>query len=164
MLPFRRILVATDLSPESLEAFATARAVAQGAGARVVLIHVLPAEPPTPWDIPPYADFALSVVPAAEYLGRLREEISRRLEALAAEYFADVPGCEVRVGVGDPAREIVRACGEGGADLIVLATHGWTGWRKLVFGSVAERVLREAACPVLVVKCAARGTSPPPPV
>jgi nucleotide-binding universal stress UspA family protein len=42
------------------------------------------------------------------------------------------------------------------ADLIVLATHGWTGWRHLVFGSVAEKVLREAPCAVLSVRTAAR--------
>ncbi|HEX6852761.1 MAG TPA: universal stress protein [Candidatus Polarisedimenticolaceae bacterium] len=166
MLPFRTILVATDFSSESVQAFATARAIAVGTASRVVLMHVLPDEPPTPWEIPPYVDFGLSVVPAAEYLGKLRAEVSRRLETLAAEHFAGTAGCEVRVGVGDPARELVRASEGIGADLIVLATHGWAGWRKLVFGSVAERVLREAACPVLVVKCAARGVespTPPPP-
>jgi len=60
------------------------------------------------------------------------------------------------LGRGDAAAEIGRLATEEKADLIVLATHGWTGWRHLVFGSVAERVLREAPCPVLSVRSAAR--------
>jgi nucleotide-binding universal stress UspA family protein len=166
MLPFRRVLVPTDLSPESQQAFPVAREVARDASARLVLVHVLPAEPETPWEHPPYPDLGVPVVPAAEYLGRMRAEVTRRLDALAAAWFPETP-CEVQVRVGDPAHELVRAAAEEGADVIVLATHGWTGWRKLLFGSVAERVLREAACPVLVVKCTARvapASSPPPPV
>jgi nucleotide-binding universal stress UspA family protein len=53
---------------------------------------------------------------------------------------------------GDPAVEIHRIAKERGVDLIVIATHGWTGWRHLVFGSVAERVLREAPCAVLSIR------------
>ena len=60
------------------------------------------------------------------------------------------------VGRGDAAAEINRMATAEKADLIVLATHGWTGWRHLVFGSVAEKVLREAPCAVLSVRTPAR--------
>jgi nucleotide-binding universal stress UspA family protein len=53
---------------------------------------------------------------------------------------------------GDPATEIVRYAGDAGIDLIVMGTHGRTGVERLVLGSVAEKVLRDAPCSVLVVK------------
>jgi universal stress protein A len=56
------------------------------------------------------------------------------------------------IGHGDAADEIVRIGEEEKADLIVIATHGMTGWRHLIFGSVAEKVVRRAGCPVLTVR------------
>ena len=53
---------------------------------------------------------------------------------------------------GDASREIVRIAREEEADVIVIATHGLTGWRHLVFGSVAEKVVRLAECPVLTIR------------
>ncbi|MEJ2081744.1 MAG: universal stress protein, partial [Acidobacteriota bacterium] len=53
---------------------------------------------------------------------------------------------------GDPAREIVRIARDEDADLIVIATHGLTGWQHIVFGSVAEKVVRTADRPVLTVR------------
>ena len=88
-----------------------------------------------------------------------RSKCARRsngaLEAVASKH---ARGVTVRglVGRGDAAAEIVRMATAEQSDLIVLATHGWTGWRHVVFGSVAEKVLREAPCPVLSVRTAAR--------
>jgi nucleotide-binding universal stress UspA family protein len=53
---------------------------------------------------------------------------------------------------GDPADEIVRYCGEAGIDLVVMGTHGRTGIERTLLGSVAEKVLRDARCSVLVAK------------
>jgi nucleotide-binding universal stress UspA family protein len=53
---------------------------------------------------------------------------------------------------GDPPREIIRAAEDQKIDLIVIATHGHTGWGRLLFGSVAEKVVRLAPCPVLTIK------------
>jgi nucleotide-binding universal stress UspA family protein len=63
------------------------------------------------------------------------------------------------LGRGDAASEIVRIAKEKGADLIVIATQGNTGWRHFAFGSVAEKVVRLATCPVLSIRSAARGAS-----
>jgi nucleotide-binding universal stress UspA family protein len=60
------------------------------------------------------------------------------------------------VGHGDAGSEIVRIAGEQGADLIVTATHGSTGLEHILFGSVAERVVRLAHCPVLSVRARRR--------
>ena len=155
MLPFRRILVTTDFSVTSLEALPVAVEIASHFDAEVLLVHILPVDTPTPWDIPPYADFGLASLPLPEYEAQVRHEVERRLAMVAAKH---AHGVTVRglVGRGDAATEIDRMATAEKADLIVLATHGWTGWRHLVFGSVAERVLREAPCPVLSVRSPAR--------
>ena len=155
MLPFRRILVTTDFSETSLGALPVAVEIASHFNAELLLVHVLPVDTPTPWDIPPYADFGLASLPLPEYEAHVRQEVDRRLATVAAK---QVQGVKVRslVGRGDPAAEIGRMATLEKADLIVLATHGWTGWRHLVFGSVAEKVLREAPCPVLSVRSPSR--------
>ena len=155
MLPFRRILMTTDFSETSLEALPVAVEIASHFDAELLLVHVLPVDTPTPWDIPPYADFGLASLPLPEYEAQVRQEVERRLAMVAAKR---VHGVKVRglVGRGDAAAEVNRMATVEKADLIVLATHGWTGWRHLVFGSVAEKVLREAPCPVLSVRSPAR--------
>ncbi len=158
MPPFERILFPTDLSDASLDAVDVAVEMARPP-AELTLLHVLPLEPDTPWDVPPYADFGLSVLPSAEFRHRLQAETRRRLEALAAFRAAETR-TRVEVRTGDPAPEILAAVREGNHDLIVMATHGWTGWRHLVLGSVAERVARESACPVLIVRSRERRTHP----
>ena len=155
MLPFRRILITTDFSDTSLLALPVAVEIASHFDAELLLVHVLPVDTPTPWDIPPYADFGLASLPLPEYEAQVRQEVERRLALVAAKH---AHGVNVRglVGRGDAANEVTRIAGTEKADLIVLATHGWTGWRHLVFGSVAEKVLREAPCPVLSVRSPAR--------
>ena len=155
MLPFRRILVTTDFSEISLEALPGAVELASHFKAELLLVHVLPVDTPTPWDIPPYADFGLASLPLPDYETQVRQEVERQLAMVAAKH---AQGVTVRglVGRGDAAAEIGRMATAEQADLIVLATHGWTGWRHLVFGSVAEKVLREAPCAVLSVRTPAR--------
>ncbi len=155
MLPFRRILATTDFSEISLEALPVAAEIASHFNAELLLVHVLPVDTPTPWDIPPYADFGLASLPLPDYETQVRQEVERRLELVATKH---AHGVTVRglVGRGAAAAEIGRIATAEKADLIVLATHGWTGWRHLVFGSVAERVLREAPCAVLSVRTSAR--------
>jgi nucleotide-binding universal stress UspA family protein len=155
MLPFRRILVATDFSDTSLEAFPIASEIASHFDAELVLVHILPVDTPTPWDIPPYADFGLASLPLPEYETQVRHEVERRMAMVTAKH-AQSAKLRTLVGRGDAAAEINRMAAQEKVDLIVLATHGWTGWRHLVFGSVAEKVLREAPCPVLSVRSAAR--------
>jgi universal stress protein A len=155
MLPFRRILITTDFSDTSLEALPIAVEIASHFDAELLLVHVLPMDAPTPCDIPPYADFGLASLPLPEYEAQVRQEVERRMELVASKH---AQGVKVRTVLrrGDAATEIGLLATAEKADLIVLATHGWTGWRHLVFGSVAERVLREAPCPVLSVRCSAR--------
>ena len=161
MFPFRRILFPTDFSACALEALPKACELASVSRAALVLVHVLPVEPPTPWDVPPYADFGLAVMPESEYRLRLEQEVGRRLAALAVEHLPAELERVLVIKSGDPAREIVATAAEQRCDLIMMATHGWAGWRHLVFGSVAEKVLRESDRPVLVIKGAAPAAGTP---
>src|SRR5262245_50945813 len=138
MLPFRRVLVTTDFSDTSLEAMTLAVELAAHFSAELLLLHVLPMDAPTPWDIPPYADFGIASLPLPEYEAQVRREVERRLTLVAAKHAGTVRVRTI-LGRGDAAAEIGRIASEEQADLVVIATHGWTGWRHLVFGSVAEK-------------------------
>jgi len=82
----------------------------------------------------------------------LYEDMEKRLHEMTRE--SKEKGMQGRVFVehGDAAGEIVRVAEEQRMDLIVIATFGKTGWRRLAFGSVTEKVVRLAPCPVLVVR------------
>jgi universal stress protein A len=75
-----------------------------------------------------------------------------RLRELHDAMVAAKVSVRTMVGHGDAAGEIVLIAGKEHVDLIVIATHGWTGLRHLVFGSVAEKVVRLAPCPVLTIR------------
>jgi nucleotide-binding universal stress UspA family protein len=138
MVEFRCILCPTDFSGPAARAFPLACALARDHGADVLVLHVYP---------PPVAH---GEVVARRQPNGFHDELWRQLQSFQA------PGGAVcvrhRLEEGDAAGEIVRVAEEGGCDLIVMGTHGRTGLRRLVMGSVAEEVLREAPCPVLTVK------------
>jgi universal stress protein A len=138
------IIHPTDFSAGADPAFTRALEMAERDGAELLLVHVL--EP-----IPAFSDEV--------YLAR-RLEIRDTREALARTGFdallarakdAGVRASDVLVD-GRAAERIVHLATERGADLIVMGTHGRTGMRKLLLGSVAERVIALAPCPVLTVR------------
>jgi nucleotide-binding universal stress UspA family protein len=113
----------------------------------VVIVHVLDAHP-TP--NPLYAHYYPT--PTAE---QIRQAEEKAKEALRARIPAEHQGSdrvETLVAHGAAAPEILRIAAEKAASLIVIATHGRTGLLRLALGSVAERVVREAPCPVLVIR------------
>jgi nucleotide-binding universal stress UspA family protein len=139
MLAIRTILHPTDFLEHSQHAYWLASALARDYGARLIALHVVAA---------PTVVYGEGVVPTNPEA--LQAEASARLAALPA------PGGNValdrRVVEGDAAEVTLRLAKELHADLIVMGTHGRTGLGRLLMGSVAERVLREANCPVLTVK------------
>jgi nucleotide-binding universal stress UspA family protein len=141
MLTIRRILHPTDFSPSSDAALRLAAVLAKDHDAQVVLLHVI--EPP-----PVGSSGAVPAPPPG--LPPSRAEVEQRLSALAAT----LPGLrtECRVAEGPAADAILEAAQETGCDVIVMGTHGRTGLARLLVGSVAEKVVRRAPCPVLTVK------------
>jgi nucleotide-binding universal stress UspA family protein len=140
MTPFRTILHPTDFSAGSAAAFGYACDLADVCRARVVVVYALG----------PVIPIAEEGVIASGDLDELRALGRQQLDAVRP---AD-PAIRVErvFREGPAAAVILDAAGEFRADLIVMGTHGRTGFRRLVVGSVAEEVLRKASCPVLTVK------------
>jgi nucleotide-binding universal stress UspA family protein len=137
------ICCAVDFDAPSRAAMLEAADLARRFGADLSLVHVL--APPTP--------AASDVLVASRELSRLDAE---RDEELLREWRAEAEAragrrVELRLLGGDAAREIVRHAREARCDLVVIGSHGRTGLPRLVSGSIAERVVREAPCAVLVV-------------
>ncbi len=140
----RKILVPIDFSDCSRKALAYAVPLAKQFAARITLLNVMPANYFVGSEFGP-VDFP---VPEGEW----RENTSRELDLLAQKTVGNAVPFAVSVRQGQPAYEIASCAKEIDADLIVLSTHGRTGLRHVLVGSVAENVVRYAPCPVLVVR------------
>ncbi len=137
------ILVPTDFSPASMKAIDFAAALAAGNGGRVVLLHVI--EPVVV--SPEFSAYAVLNDP-----DKLAAVARVQLQKIAPAHGLDSGTLErTIVRFGTPFHEITRAAELMHADLVVIATHGYTGLKHVMLGSTAERVVRHARCPVLVV-------------
>lgn len=143
---FRRILVPTDFSEPSSRALDYAAALAAGLGAAINLIHVLhdPFTAQAAWEF--------YVPESPEVQERKYQDARARLAALAEGAAARGVPIATEVRLGNPMDEINAAAVDYGSDLIVMSTHGRTGLPHLLLGSIAERVLRTAPCPVLALR------------
>jgi universal stress protein A len=145
----RKILVPTDFSPTSTRALAEAQVFAAAFGASIDLLYV--------WSAPALVapesvitGVGINEQPLLEWIRLSATEHLAKFEADARQAGIAVHSslCEA----GDPATTIVERATSGGYDLLVLGTHGRTGLSHLIMGSVAEKVVRRAPCPVLTVR------------
>jgi nucleotide-binding universal stress UspA family protein len=114
----------------------------------LLLVHVLP---PTPLPMPPLDGSWTPPFDVVAYEEQLREDYRLSLERVRRERLDAKTSARVRVVTGDPATEIVRIAKEEKIDLVVMPTHGRDGLSHAFFGSVAEKVVRHAECPVLTL-------------
>jgi nucleotide-binding universal stress UspA family protein len=143
MEPFSTIVAAVDFSDTSCEVVQAALALA-GDG-DVCLMHAVPHVIQTPWVVD------ASGLDIDDLQRQWVTEAEAQLADLAATMRLDPRRVSAEVVVGPAAFEIVRYASERAADVIVLGSHGRGVIRRFLLGSVAERVLREAGCPVLIV-------------
>ncbi|MGH9458827.1 MAG: universal stress protein [Thermoanaerobaculia bacterium] len=143
MSGFRKILVPVDLSSFSAKSVEYAARMAGPEGS-ITLLTVIS-------DVLPYFDFFPIEYPAADYFEAMKEKAETELRKLADQN-AGGGRADVDVRRGYPAGEIVQVAEEQNFDLIVMATHGHTGLEHALLGSITEKVLRKAHCPVLVVR------------
>ncbi len=137
-----QILVPIDFSEHSLRAFRKALDLACKFGSELILVHIVEQIIyPGDWMYPPLS--------MSDFAGEKRQDIAARLYALAQG--SGVRTDEV-VRLGRAWQEIVEIAKERKADLVVMATHGYTGLRHALLGSVVEKVMRHAPCPVLTVR------------
>lgn len=141
LLRIQTILVPTDFSEPSVKALRYAKELAEQFDAKLILLHVIEPIGPTP-------DFATN--PLVLDPGALMESAQEGLRKFAVKEGIEEASAHVRHGV--PYDEISQAANELRADLICIATHGYTGLKHMFMGSTAERVVRHAPIPVLVVR------------
>ena len=147
MVPFRKILVPTDFSEPARTGLDAAKLLARRDEAECVLIHVVtPVQTIPPSGPPTHSGIEMSAV-----MEELEDGARRSLDEMVNEVASEGIRARSLVVRGTPADEIAAAAEEEKADVVVIATHGWTGWRRFVFGSVAEKVVRLAPCPVLTI-------------
>lgn len=144
MLPPKVILAPIDFSAHSDEAVKVAADLAAEFGSKLCLVYVVPAIPKLP--------LSVSIFKEGEYEQELHKDAEKRLAQIADGLASKGLTVTSEVGIANEVgMEILRIAEEHHADLIVIATHGMTGWRELAFGSVAEKVVRLATFPVLVL-------------
>lgn len=147
MLPLSRVLCPSDFSEPSRQAAKIAVELAKHFGAQLCLVNVVPIRPLLPHE----AGFPFAV---SEHEKLLQAHADEKLRRLAEQITAEGVNVRTILGRGDAADEIVRIAQKQNADIIVIATHGMTGWRRVVFGSVAEKVVRLATTLVLTTRAA----------
>lgn len=144
MEPIRKILCPTDFSESSRVGIEVAVSLATKLGGQIELVHVI--QPPiyVGWE-----DSPAGLAASAQVLEQSREHSKQQLEAAAQKYGAPGVSITTQLLEGSPHAEIAELSKQ--FDLVVMSTHGRTGLPHLFLGSVAERVVRTATCPVMTV-------------
>jgi universal stress protein A len=144
--PFRikQILVPIDFSECSLKALRYAIPLAKEHRAAITLAYVVPGISGA------FGEYG--AIDAAAMVKEMRLGSERQLATVAVDEVRGAVAADTWVCAGSPAEEIIAAARKLPADIIVISTHGRTGLKHVLLGSVAERVVRHAPCPVLVVR------------
>src|SRR6202046_4360334 len=152
MLPPKLILAPMDFSDASRAALDVAADMASRFGAELLLVHVQPAIEDLPKGV--------SIFKEGQYDKNLDSKAAQQLKELAATVSQKNVKVRTELGTGnDVGMELIRIAQSEHADMIVIATHGMTGWREFAFGTVAEKVLKQGDCPVLLLRAKATGSA-----
>ena len=145
-----RILVPIDFSESSMKALDEAVEFNRPYGAELILMFAVERG---------YYESPLLVPDSGGLLEQQARAAEQRLEEIRAKLTADGIKCRSLVEFGAPYQAIVDAATKVGASLIVMSTHGRTGLAHVLFGSVAERVVQYASCPILLLRSAGKTAS-----
>jgi universal stress protein A len=148
MTSIEKILCPVDFSEPSEKGLELARSLAARLGAELHIMHSIDVAPVI---ATPRISAAAPVFDVSGYRKALMESAEERLAALADHQETADVRVTTHLAEGAAAHEIIDLAAKLGVDMIVIATHGHSGWRRLIFGSVTEKVVRTAPCPVLTV-------------
>ena len=145
LLSFNTIVAPVDFSDPSVSALRYTASLAKVFGAEVILLHVV-----EPFVFP--AELSMvSQVDVSEIENEIETRAKTSLGRFASEYLQGI-AFRIETKIGPAAETILLVAESNRADLIVIATHGHSGIKRLLLGSTAEKVIRHAACPVLTVR------------
>jgi nucleotide-binding universal stress UspA family protein len=144
-MALQKILVPVDFSPASEKALQYGLSLAAQFSSEILLMHVVEA---------PFYPTELGYVPVeVESLNKgIKQAAEKEMARWSQEHVPADVEVQTLIRVGHPYQEITQAARKLGADLIVVSTHGYTGLKHVFLGSTAERIVRHAGCPVLVVR------------
>lgn len=145
MAQMKNIVLTTDFSDTSLRAFPLAELMARTFGAGLLVVYVEEDR------LPPMV-IEYTAIKMDELLDQQQHRAAERLREFVGQHIGAGLPVDSEVALGTPHAEIVRIAAERDADLIVMATHGRGFISHAIMGSTAERVVRRAPCPVLVVR------------
>ncbi len=148
MFPFKKILCPTDFSEPSLCGLRMAQEMASKFDSEIIVLNVHKPIPSLPTPRIEASDVTFDI---SAYESQIAADAKESLAAFSDSIFADETKVRLEVRVGRPPHEILQFAEDEGVDAIFIATHGRTGLAHMVFGSVAERVVRGAKCPVLTI-------------
>ncbi|MCP4293812.1 MAG: universal stress protein [bacterium] len=149
MFPFKKILCPTDFSEASICGIKMAREMVEKFNSEIILLNVHKPIPHLPSPRMEASDITFDV---SAYEEVIVSEAKTSLEEIRQEFLGPEAMGKVLVHIGSPAKEILKVADEEKVEAIFIATHGHTGLSKMVFGSVAERIVRKAHCPVLTIR------------
>lgn len=144
-MEIKRILFPTDFSEGSLYALPYAVDLAKTYGAKIYMLHVI-------YDIATASGLHVPHVSVDEMYKELYASAKKELERFGADIIRNIKDIEYIVIKGIPYEEILNFSKENNIDIIVIGTHGRRGLDRVLFGSTAERVVRNSSCPVLTVR------------
>ncbi len=142
MREITRIIVPVDFLKNADKLVDYSASMAEKLSAVIHFIHVVSF---------PTGDAMIGAPFAAEYEGKLLADAQARMSNLLEDNSERCPGCSGEVVIGDPVDKIVEIAEAKDSDLVIISTHGARGLEKILLGSVAERVLKRAHCPVLTM-------------
>jgi len=140
----KKILIPTDFSPSAMHALSYAIELNKILNARLYLLHILQ-------DITDYSEFNLSPSILPQLYAEFEQNATRRLEEIMASKGPADTACDTYILHGIPFVEIIQFAKDENIDLIVIASHGRTGLKHVLFGSTAEKVVKKSPCPVLTI-------------
>ena len=139
-MEIKKILVPVDFSENSKKILGSASDIAEKFGAALSVVFVVQS-------FDDYSGFFVPHMPVAQF----EEEMVQGAEKKMASFLSDYAGLESKVLVGDVGEEVIQHAEDAGIDMIIMGTHGYRGIEKVMFGSVAEKVVKSAPCPVLTI-------------
>jgi nucleotide-binding universal stress UspA family protein len=139
-MKIKKILVPVDYSENSKKILEAAGYFSTKCQAQLHVVFVVQS-------FDDYSGFFVPHMPVAKF----EEEMVQAAEEKMEKFLAAHKKIQAKVLVGDVAEEIIRHAEESGMDMIIMGTHGYKGLEKVMFGSVAEKVVRSSPCPVLTI-------------
>ncbi|GAB6038280.1 universal stress protein [Fundidesulfovibrio butyratiphilus] len=144
MAQFKKIICAVDFSEHSAKVADYAKSLAECTGGNVLCVYVAPS-------LSQYVGFHVPPSSIESFVGEIVSGADKTMAQFMTANFSGIDAVG-KVLVGYPAEELLNLCDEEKADILIMGTHGRKGIDRLLFGSVAERVVKSARCPVLTIR------------